>query len=387
MPRRALSLAISLATASLAARVPAQPANPLEAATRQAPTTSGHADVVFREVALTDEAGGIGGEVCRFLVPADWKVEGEMHWDLRHIFNPAGARFRLSSPDGRRSIRIFPKMLFWWSDHPMARATLPQGSLYLGQEVQPPPGDAVKAITEYVVPRCVPRELRSGARQVRAEELPKLAERVAAADGAELLEAARAGIPVTVRAARVRYQGAEGKAFDVYAVSGFMPMPAIASESWGVDQIVIVEGPAEELDSLFALYETIAASTRLNLQWFNVYCQVCDGLRQMAKDASDAALIRSQIIAHAQHEISETIRRSYERRQEALERTSRAWSETIRGVERWHTGTGNHEEIELPSGYRYAWRSADGRYLMTDDSFADPNRRSNTTWTRMTKSP
>lgn len=338
----------------------------------------------LRPVILQDDPRAIGGPVARFLAPAEWKLEGQMEWDLRRIFNPAGARIRVTSPDGRRQISVFPKLTFTWSNNAMAAAAFPRGSLYLGQEVQPPPRDGVTAITQFVIPRCLPEQL-GGARIVQTQDLPKLAEAVLKQAGGNQMPP---GLSIKIVAARVRVGGGKlppGSALDVYAVAGFIPMPAIQSVSWGIDQIVIVQGPAEELPDLFHLYETMAASTRLDLKWFNVYAQVCDALQQMAKDASDAAVVRSRIIASAQRDISQSIRQRYETQQAASDRIFRAWDETIRGVQRWNTDAG--QQVELPNEYKYAWRGSDGRYLLTDDGFVDPNRDSNTTWNKMTKAP
>jgi hypothetical protein len=352
------------------------------------PNQSAKRDIIFRPVILNDDPRAIGGEVCRFLAPDDWKVEGVVEWDLRRTFNPAGARIRAASPDGQRSISTFPKMLFAWSPNPQAQAMFPRGSLYLGQEVQPTPADAVKAITDVVAPR-VAAQLLKGARVVGKEDLPKLAEQTFEANGGQA--AVPPGVKVTVRAARVRFEGGglpAGRQADVIAVLGIVPMPALNMVSWGIEPIAVLQGRPDELDELLRQYAVMATSNRMNIAWLNVYDQVCEALKQNEKNASDAAVVRSRIIASAQRDISDSIRQRYENRQATLDRTNRAWSEAMRGVERWSVpgSAGGGSQVELPNGYRYAWRSADGRYLVTDGS-GDPNQGSNTTWTRMSKAP
>jgi hypothetical protein len=223
---------------------------------------------------------------------------------------------------------------------------------------------------------------------VGTEDLPKLAEQTFEANGGQA--AVPPGVKVTVRAARVRFEGgglAAGQQADVIAVLGIIPMPALNMASWGIEPIAVLQGRPEELDELFRLYAVMATSNRMNIAWLSVYDQVCEALKQNEKNASDAAVVRSRIIASAQRDISDSIRQRYENRQATLDRTNRAWSEAMRGVERWSVPGSGGSQVELPNGYRYAWRSADGRYLVTDDS-TDPNRGStNTSWTRMSKAP
>ena len=52
---------------------------------------------------LDNEGFGQGVEVSRLLIPADWRVEGGVHWVGGHLgcpYNMIQMQFRATAPDG-----------------------------------------------------------------------------------------------------------------------------------------------------------------------------------------------------------------------------------------------------------------------------------------------
>jgi uncharacterized protein YbdZ (MbtH family) len=78
--------------------------------------------------------------------------------------------------------------------------------------------------------------------------------------------------------------------------------------------------------------------------------------------------------------------KGYARRQATMDHINQRWDRIIRGVEVYHDPIHN-EDVELPSGWNYAWRSKSGEYLMNSNGNFDPNELSNGSWDRMERVP
>ncbi|HNR43271.1 MAG TPA: hypothetical protein PKL65_13645 [Bacteroidales bacterium] len=72
----------------------------------------------------------------------------------------------------------------------------------------------------------------------------------------------------------------------------------------------------------------------------------------------------------------------FEANGEVYDRVSRQFSDNILGIDRYYDP---HEgrEVELPSGYNYAWSNNNGEYIVTDSPDLNPNVGSNLHWELM----
>ena len=146
---------------------------------------------------------GIGTEVFRMLIPADWQFEGGVQWVMNNPGMPAVGAFRAYNPQGVEAFEAFPNLPFFWTNNPMVTMQFPPGSFYFGNEVRPP-ASALQVLQEIVIPRH--RGQMPGLQVVAQEQLPQLAQQMRANDPA-------AGMGVTGSdggRVRIRYRSATG---------------------------------------------------------------------------------------------------------------------------------------------------------------------------------
>lgn len=85
------------------------------------------------------------------------------------------------------------------------------------------------------------------------------------------------------------------------------------------------------------------------------------------------------MIARADSEMRADQQQAWEQRQQAQDRIAQNISDYVRGVERFNDPfTG--QEVELPSGYGYAWANNLGEYVVTSSPGYNPNIGSNLHW-------
>ncbi len=76
------------------------------------------------------------------------------------------------------------------------------------------------------------------------------------------------------------------------------------------------------------------------------------------------------------------MRAAWQQRQDSQDRVSRRFSESIRGVESYENPY-ESRAVELPGGYKGAWVSSSGEYVLAEDASYDPNVGSTIAWKRM----
>lgn len=131
----------------------------------------------FKKVSVQDRNDMIGGEAFTFLAPVGWQVDGGLVWRL-HPTMPAAVAMRMHNPKGVEQLECFPTVAFSWGGY-LPVTGFPQGSIYLGNEVQPPVRDAIAYLKERHLPRT---RGNVQARLTGEEALPKLAEAARAAE-------------------------------------------------------------------------------------------------------------------------------------------------------------------------------------------------------------
>ncbi len=299
-----------------------------------------------------------GGEAFRLLIPAGWRGVGQVDWRF-HPQYPAGLRVKAFSPTGVEAVYGYPMLPFVagvWH--------LPPGGRYIGNEVQPYPGDITGYLRHVLLPRFRP-EIRNY-RVVAVEPLPALAQSSLAA------QARTIGVPARVDAGRVRIAYVEnGQPIEeeFYIILDNLPMAGV--QFWGAEWATSVRAAPGQLDPVRRIHQVMVSSLRLNLAWYNEERQVASICEQMIRQEQAAIMDRSRILAQANKQISNVIRSSYERRQATMDRVHARFSEYIRGVQSYRAPDGH--PIELPSGYSNAWVNNRGEYVLSNNANFNPN--------------
>jgi hypothetical protein len=126
----------------------------------------------------------------------------------------------------------------------------------------------------------------------------------------------------------------------------------------------------------------MSASFRVNLVWFSKYRQVLQMWQQNQMQAIRSAGELSRYIARTTDEIAAMTRQQYENQQSAYDRINERFSRYIRGVESYRDPF-RGRDVELPSGYREAWVSGRGEYLLSNDPNFNPNVGDTVEWRPM----
>jgi hypothetical protein len=355
-----------------------------EAANAQATGSNAESEIVrrqpmrFRTEVCIDRAG-TGTEAFRMLVPAEWKFAGGITWILDNPGMPATAWLRASHPSVPEELEVFPNQSFFWTDNPMNQQMFPPGSKYFGAEVRPPVGP-VQALKTIVLRRF--RRSAQNLSVVHEERLPDLAASLG-------VSSRRAGMTADGGKIRVTYRR-EGTMMEeeLYALVESFSIPIqsmygnFTNRLWTVSYIFSVKAPQGRLNSLGAMFRTMASSIRLNPQWMNTYAQVVNFLIQNQMRQIRNAGELSRIISQTHREISDDMMRSWEERQGVYDRLSERFSQNIRSVDEYYDPV-SERSVELPAGYRNAWVNGLGEYVIAEQEDYNPNIGSNQNWQQM----
>jgi len=317
-----------------------------------------------------------GDEAFSLLVPRGWRHEGGVLWQQQYS-NLATGRFRVFDPAGATQLEVFPVTPCVWADQGIA--FFPPGSVYLGNEVAPPPRSAHDYVRDDVIPR-----FRESARSLRISGRARLEDvERALSQGGEAY-----GLRTTVLAERVRieYQDAvTGRAMeeDVYCALTLSTTPSMPGTTiWSPERLYAFRAEKGRLDADAPLLQAMASSMRLSLGWFAKYSQVLEMARnnqlQSIRDAGEI----SRRVSRNNDEILAMYRQSWQERQASADRVNREFGEAIRGVESY-VDPAKDFPVELPSGYRNAWVSGSGEYVLSNEDGFDPNVGSTIGWKRM----
>lgn len=321
-------------------------------------------------------------EAFRFLMPATWEFAGGVHWLMDNPAMPAVIACRAYNPQGEEAFEVFPTISCCWTNNPMILAMFPIGSRYFGSEVRPPV-PALQALRELAVPRY--RGQMPGLQVVGEEHLPDLPQALRA------VSPAASGLPPTADGARIRLRYRLGEReveediFGVVKVNRFgMPTLFGVMEQvfWTAGYLFSFRAPVGGMDRLTDVFHTILRSFRLNPAWYAQYTQVSQYLIQNQIQQIHHIGQISRIVSQTSSEISDMMMDTYYRRQETMDRLTERFSQAIRGVDEYYDAFAGRG-VELPGGYRYAWSTALGEYILTDDPNFNPNIGSNLTWQPM----
>ncbi len=326
---------------------------------------------------------GVGCEAFRLLIPSDWNFQGGIIWTLDNPGMPAVAQFTVRNPKGPEAMEVFPNQAMFWTNNQMLLATFPVGSRYFGAEVRPVM-DSQKALMEIVLPRF--RGNVSDLKIIHQKNLPGLAKALGA-------ESSQPGVKTFVDAAKIRIEYLNDSIpveEEIFAVVegfsfGFQSMQGmITNTNWFVDYIFSFKAKKGELDRNAVLFQTMVQSFKVNSVWFNKYNQTVNYLIQAQIQQIRSMGELSRIISQTSSEISDSMMKSYQDRQQVYDRISENFSEYVRGTEHYQNPFEGCK-VELPGGYHHVWTNASGEYIFTDNPNYNPNIGSNKNWEEIQK--
>lgn len=337
-------------------------------------TESDFDGIRLQKVSIFDPAAN--GEAFTFLKPSTWNADGGVVW--RHDFSSlASATFQTWDPNSANAVEVFPTVPFTWQEGGVP--FFPIGSIYLGNQVQPPIFEPAQFVSEMVLPTF---RGQFNVQIIDWEELPGVSAEVARNVQEE-------GLTKTVRSGRVRVEYFIGETLmheDFFISLVFTQSPFTPITLWAPERLYSFRAAAGQLENASSIMHTVVFSTQVNRRWLNEYLQVVDLWHQGQLQAIQSAGELSRYIASVNDEILDITTETYDRQQAVQDRLSREWSETIRGVDSYQDPF-LEESIELPSGFDDVWASANGEYILSNNSLFDPNRTSGIDWERLRPTP
>ncbi len=322
-----------------------------------------------------------------FLVPADWRVEGEVVWNPRWrcLNEIATARVNAASPDGRLRFEVFPVAYWDWVEDLLFVPLRQQEIATTGKGCfAHPPTDAAGFLSDMLA-----ANLRPNARVVDVEAMPAVAQ--AAAN--RLRASGGMGPDTTVDAARITIADREREEWLMatsYVIANQTLSPSAAANGGlqyvnayqsGAESIFAFSAPAGELAANDALFAAIVGSVRVNPVW---QAALVGFFAAMQRETEIEGSKRAQIWQEAQAGISAVIVDGWRERQGSLDRVAAGWSQAaVRETATYVAPTGDFA-FELPDGYAGAWSNAGGDVLLATRPGLDPNTELNAgNWTEL----
>ena len=337
--------------------------------------------ISFQMGRLMDDPEYIGGEVSRFLIPAGWKFDGKMAWDMAMTL-PAQARWRAFDPHGPAEFEGYPTLLFTWrvNRNGLGPPLPPLGSKSAGGIFAQPVNDQFTAILQVVLPAYRKDLLK--ARVVDKEKLPKLAEYVFkhnfdAANNRQSVFAGRMRFEYTVDGQPVEE--------DVTAVLT-LNAPQFGGSSWRISDIYTTRAPKGSIDEVRQLRMVMQRSLRPDFQWNQAMGQIALGANKAKIAEIQEIGRRSREAFNAANRASDAQKQAFEAHIKDIGDRALVVDQYIRDVTPYNSTQG--PPVELPSGYNHVWQGNNGQYIQTNDPnynpASDPNNQQYS-WTKLSQ--
>ena len=311
--------------------------------------------------------------VTSFLAPADWQLEGGVHWNFqwRCLTDLVSMHARVVSPDGRKAFELFPNFHARWPENPMEREMTSQGGCYVAA-----PFDTANFVAGYFVPG-----FRQGASVVSSE--PQQAVAQAAYEKtmqrySATMRQLNAGYQVDAGRSRISYSGPSHTTEEwVLATVGVVSMPSLALHTTTAESVMSFRAPHGELDQNERLFSTIVGSVRVNPVYTNAVAAVMQRIQQIEQQSFDE---RMRIIRDSNRRMFNEWEASlqgraddWKRQMDQQDRTHQRWNEAIRGTATFQDPESPDASYELTNDYEHVWRSGTDEIILTNDPNYNPN--------------
>lgn len=338
------------------------------------------AELRFNRVDLLDNNDG--QKAFTMLVPENWKARANITYVMDRPTAPADIAIRAVSANGKEEFNLVPSIAATWS--PTIAACGLQRNL--GYEVMQCPDKATNFLYQLVLPR-----LRRGLKEVRVLEVQSY-DKAARALAAEAPQPPNGELKVQMARIRVEYKDPKTGVLVNEDITGTLYHVTCwnmrgdgqreAMNTWLMDNIHATRAPAGELGRSADLFACMAASVRPDMEWMKRYVRAMNILIDGEAGRQKEVMKRFEIITRNGHEIADIIHSTYANHTNAVDRAMDQWSQAIRGTQKYNSPHENYP-VELPGGYKYAWTSGNGQYILTNNALFNPNEGSTQKWNLM----
>ena len=332
----------------------------------------------FKKYSSVDHQG-TGIEAFSFLIPDTWKFEGGIQWILDNPAMPAVSSFKVYNPAGKEQFEAFPNHCYFWTTNQQQLSLSPPGSRYFGSIVMQPLS-AQEALQYIILPEF--RSNYPGMTVILNENLPELPEALgagnqgqgfvsSAATGAKLrISYTQEGIPMEEEF----YAVVESITFPIQSMYG-----TFYNTIWYIDYTFSCKAEKGKLEKNTKIFQTITSSFIINPAWYAKYTNVIEYMAQQQIRQINSIGEFSRMLSRMSDQMSTQNLQQYEARGDMYDRVSQKFSDNMLGIDRYYDPF-EGREVELPSGYNYAWSNNHGEYIVSDNANFNPNVGSNLHW-------
>lgn len=341
--------------------------------------------IVFREHAITDP-GMNDALIATLLIPEGWTVEGGATRPADILYNmPVLIDVTVTAPDGRVA-HFFPSLSFEFNYQNPAQPLTPlqSGNLYYplpespGQWVMelaqnnPAPGiSKLQLVSETDIP-----EITQALRQQQAQRFQHIAQlnqtTASMGFGSEfdtqatqvVLHYERNGTPIEETLV-ITWQ------YEIMITQG-----QVTQGVWGIQHMQSIGGPvgSNYLDdpALNAVFQSVRNNPAWTAEMNKYWRQLAQIKHKGNMEAIAAAGERSRIMAEASSDVNDIMMKGWRARNASSDNLQAQTVDNILDQTEYATPSG--EAVKLPSFYENVHTDGDGRYILHNDAFYEPNR-------------
>jgi hypothetical protein len=148
---------------------------------------------------------------------------------------------------------------------------------------------------------------------------------------------------------------------------------------WYVDYIFSCKAEKGKLEKNTKIFQTMTSSFTINPVWYAKYSNVIEYMAQQQIRQIRSIGEFSRMLSQMSDQMSAQNLQQYEARGDMYDRVSQKFSDNMLGIDRYFDPF-EGREVELPSGYNYAWSNNNGEYIVSDNPNFNPNVGSNLHW-------
>jgi hypothetical protein len=325
-------------------------------------------EVVKYKTASYVDIEGIGTTAFSLLIPSNWQFEGNVDWIFDNPAMPATANIRAWNPQGTEEFNVFPNQAFFWTDNTLIQQTNPPGSKYFGASVQSPVGP-VEALKEIALPKF--RGNVNDLKVVNEQLVPQLDNLFNTGTDPST------GISSSAESGRIKIEySLNGVVIEeeMYCVIQSLKIPVqsmhgtTTNNNWYMTYLASFRAEKGKLDSESKLFQTIAFSTKVDIQ------------NQIKQIQSIGEL--SRIISETSNEISDQNLKDWEQRQSVNDQLVKDFCNQILEIQPY-TNPIDGTTVDLPAGYTSVWTNGLGEFVLGESASFNPNIESNQNWQPM----
>ncbi|MCB0586462.1 MAG: hypothetical protein KDD06_14220, partial [Phaeodactylibacter sp.] len=210
----------------------------------------------------------------------------------------------------------------------------------------------------------------------------------------ELVKLVGAGSQGYAEGAKVRFRFFDGNVMveeELYGVVEVLNIPVQSMYGqynnylWYVEYLFGFQAEPGQLEANARIFQAISSSFHLNPQWYAKYSHLIEYLAQNQIERIHSLGELSRTLSRMSDQMREENLRQFEERGRIYDQGAQNFSDYMLNIDRYYDPF-EGREVELPSGYQYAWSNNLGEYILTDDPNFNPGVESNLHWENMDRS-